>query len=97
MKATLLLRERRQIASNAFTEAKIWHVPQSLRGSGHRLKYSLALVVDGVCVLRYDNEAGKGDHRHVGSSETAYVFETPERLMQDFLKDCRTWLANSER
>lgn len=27
-------------------------------------KYSLARVADGACVLRYDNEAGKGDHRH---------------------------------
>jgi hypothetical protein len=33
-------------------------------------------VVDGVCVLRYDNEAGKGDHKHIGTVETAYVFES---------------------
>jgi hypothetical protein len=32
----------------------------------HELWYRLALVVGGKCVLRYDNEAGKGDHRHVG-------------------------------
>ena len=35
----------------------------------------LAYVVRGVCVLRYDNEAGKGDHRHFGSGERPYVVE----------------------
>jgi hypothetical protein len=37
-------------------------VPRSVRTSGHEFKYSLAYVVEGECVLRYDNEAGKGDH-----------------------------------
>jgi predicted transcriptional regulator len=32
-----------------------------------------------ACVLRYDNEAGKGDHKHIGTFETAYVFESPRR------------------
>ena len=30
------------------------------------------------------NEAGKGNHRHRGSRETAYRFSTPERLVADF-------------
>jgi hypothetical protein len=46
-----------------------------------------ALVVDGVCVLRYDNEAGKGDHRHVGRREQAYDFTGPDRLLADFWRD----------
>lgn len=25
--------------------------------------------MDGNCVLRYDNEAGKGDHKHIGDDE----------------------------
>lgn len=45
-----------------------------------RLKNALAYVVDEVRVLRYVNEAGKGDHRHLGSRETAYAFTTPESL-----------------
>ena len=27
------------------------------------------LPVDGECVLRFDNETGKGDHRHFGGKE----------------------------
>ena len=48
---------------------------------GHDFKYRLAYVVDGVCVVRYDNEAGKGDHRHFGERESNYTFQTPEKLL----------------
>ena len=61
------------------------------RGSSHRLKCRLAFVVDGVCVLRYDNELGKGDHKHVGDEEVAYVFTTGEALLDDFWKDVDNW------
>ena len=57
----------------------------------HRLKYRLALVVAGQCVLRYDNEIGKGDHRHVGDVETAYSFEGYENLLADFWTDVDEW------
>jgi hypothetical protein len=41
----------------------------------HRFKYRLAYVA-GVCVVRYDNELGNGDHRHMGDREDPYVFST---------------------
>ncbi len=47
-------------------------------------KYSLSLIVDGECVLRYDNERGKGDHRHFMDRESTYTFVSMERLMDDF-------------
>ena len=59
-------------------------------GSSHDLKYALAYVVSGRCVVRYDNEAGKGDHRHVGEVETAYAFTTPA-LLKDFWNDVDQW------
>ena len=74
-----------------FVEIVIWRLPRSARGSAHPLKYRLALVVDGVCVLRYDNEAGKGDHRHLGDIETAYAFSSYEQLMSDFWTDVEVW------
>jgi hypothetical protein len=46
-----------------------------------------------VCVLRYDNEAGKGDHKHVGESETPYGFTTPAALIADFWRDVDEWKA----
>nr|WP_235533534.1 MULTISPECIES: DUF6516 family protein [unclassified Roseateles] len=42
-------------------------------------------------MLRYDNERGKGDHRHFGTQEMAYVFSKPEQLMLDFNADIARW------
>jgi len=91
MKAELLLRERIILAESAFAEIRVWRVPSPVRGSAHDYKYALAYVVGGICVLRYDNEAGKGDHRHLGSVETSYRFTTPERLLADFWEDVDRW------
>jgi hypothetical protein len=59
--AELLLKRRIILAESVFAELVIWRLPRTLPGSAHPYKYRLALVADGLCVLRYDNEAGKGD------------------------------------
>lgn len=56
-------------------------------GSEHGFKYRLALIVDGTCVLRYDNERGKGDHRHIEGREEPYTFTSAELLVREFLAD----------
>jgi Family of unknown function (DUF6516) len=92
MKATLLLRERFAVSDSAFVEIAIWGVPKPVRGSLHGFKYRLALVANDQCVLRYDNEAGKGDHKHVGESQISYAFVNLRRLETDFFEDVRQWL-----
>ena len=84
MEPRLLLNERRVIAEDAFVEMVVWRLSSPLAGSPHRFKYRLALVVKGNCVLRFDNEAGKGDHKHIGQKEIPYVFTTPQALLDDF-------------
>lgn len=91
MKADLLLRERHVIAEDAFVEIVVWRLPRSLPGSTHHFKYRLALVAQGICVLRYDNEAGKGDHRHLRKAEHRYTFTDPETLLADFWADVESW------
>lgn len=90
MKAELLMRERR-VLEVGFIEVIVWRLREPLSGSTHSLKYRLAYVVDSECVLRYDNEAGKGDHRHVGPKETPYVFVSVDQLLDDFFADVATW------
>jgi hypothetical protein len=51
------------------------------------LKYRLYCGRDGKCLVRYDNETGKGDHVHYGATELAYRFERWEKLLEDFLAD----------
>ena len=91
MKTALLLDERRNLAEDRFIELVVWQLSQPVRASTHLFKYRLAFVVDGMCVLRYDNEAGKGDHRHVGAAESPYNFTTPEQLYADFMADVTNW------
>ncbi len=66
MKAIELLKTRDTYAEGEFSELVIWSVPEPLLASKHKFKYRLAYVVNGVCVVRFDNEAGKGDHKHFG-------------------------------
>ncbi len=89
-KAELLMRERRVLATG-FIEVIVWRLPEPVRGSTHGLKYRLAYVVEGNCVLRYDNEAGKGDHRHVGSKQMPFAFVSVEQLLDDFFSDVASW------
>jgi uncharacterized protein DUF6516 len=87
MPAEPLLDERHVLGESAFVEPVVWRVPAPVRGSQHEYRYRLALVVDGECVLRYDNEAGKGDHRHVRDKEHEYRFRDAEQLLADFWSD----------
>lgn len=91
MKAQLIARTRIVYAEAAFAELVLWRLPAPVRGSAHPFKYRLAYVVDGVCVLRYDNEAGKGDHRHADGAETPFAFTTPEALLAAFEHDIARW------
>ena len=87
MKAVLLQRSRVKLGAECFADIVIWQVPAPVFGSTHRFKYRLALVVEQACVLRYDNEAGKGDHKHRGACEVPYTFTTLDRLVDDFWAD----------
>jgi hypothetical protein len=91
MKATELLRRRVVLSDDAFAELVLWRVPTPVSGLTHRFKYRLAYVVAGTCVVRYDNESGKGDHRHVNAKERPYAFENPEQLLADFEADIARW------
>ena len=91
MRAVALLRIRIAFSETAFAELVLWQVPKPVAGSGHGFKYRLAYVMDGVCVVRYDNEVGKGDHRHFDAMESDYAFTTPEKPIADFQRDIARW------
>lgn len=90
-KAKLLVKQRVEVHIRAFAELVIWQLPTPSAGSSHTFKYRLAYVVDGMCVLRYDNETGKGDHRHMRATEIIYEFRSPRQLMTDFFDDIRRY------
>jgi Family of unknown function (DUF6516) len=85
--AELIFHDKLRYADGAVLEMTLWQVPRSVRGSAHRFKYSLFYGEAGRRLVGYDNEAGKGDHRHYGDREERYRFTTPEQLLADFLSD----------
>jgi Family of unknown function (DUF6516) len=90
-KATLIFHRKRIFDDGSISEIKLWQVPSPVRGSGHVFKYSLFYGRPGERWIGYDNEAGKGDHRHLGDEESDYSFTSPEQLMADFLADVAVW------
>jgi hypothetical protein len=88
--ATLLLHRKRRFDDGAISEMRLWLVPNPVRGSRHLFRYSLFYGQEGQRSICYDNEAGKGDHRHDGDREESYRFTTPEQLIADCPKDVRT-------
>jgi hypothetical protein len=91
MKAVPLMHERHVLDERSFVEIVIWRLPAKKMRTAHSFKYRLTYVVDGLCVLRYDNETTKGDHRHIGDREEPYDFRTPEALLDDFWSDVARW------
>jgi len=96
MKAVAIyLRVRQHHADGSFTEIVIWHVPTPVPPCGHCYKYRLVHIVNGERVIGYDNERGKGDHKHLEEKELAYVFSTPHRLLEDFQHDVIHWMEKN--
>jgi Family of unknown function (DUF6516) len=89
VKARLLVHRKRIYDDGAVLEMKLWEVPAPVPGSGHALKYSLFYGRGGVRLVGYDNERGKGDHRHYGTFEEPYTWRGPYQLVEDFLEDVR--------
>lgn len=81
----------KQAYGAGIVEIVIWQVPQPVPPSGHPYKYRLVYVVNGQRVLGYDNERGKGDHKHVGQHEEPYRFVNPQQLMADFMGDLKEY------
>jgi Family of unknown function (DUF6516) len=77
-------RERVVYSDTELAEFVVWEVPSPVPPSKHFFKYRLAYVVDGVRILGYDNERGKGDHRHFEGREQPFQFLSVDALLEGF-------------
>jgi hypothetical protein len=88
MKARLIYREKYIYSDGAIRDMVLWQLPKKPANKQHGLKYRLYYgLPDGICLVRYDNETGKGDHRHFQDREAPYRFKDVETLVTDFLLD----------
>jgi hypothetical protein len=80
-----VLHYRRDLPNGDIIQVVVWLLDVPLPGSAHPYKYRLHYQKDdGSDFIRYDNERGKGDHRHIGKMEEPYQFESVKKLAQDF-------------
>ena len=86
-KAELLIRERVILDDGMIIEIKVWRLLAPIPPAEHPLKYSLFYGRPGERLVGYDNERGKGDHRHYGDREERYAFTSIEQLLADFQFD----------
>jgi len=91
MKAQLLVKTKEVQDDGAIIEIVIWGLPQPVPPCTHDYKYRLYFGKDGDCRVRYDNERGKGDHKHINQYEYDYQFSTVEQLLIDFENDIKQW------
>ena len=91
MKAELITRFRDIAEDGTGLEMVVWRVPDPVPPSEHRFKYRLVYVVAGRRVVGFDNERGKGDHKHVGDEERPYAFAGVDRLIDDFIQEVERW------
>lgn len=91
MGAELIIRDKRAV-DGTITEVVVWRLTLPVRGCVHMFKYRFYFgLADGSCMVRYDNERGKGDHRHIGGREEAYRFVSLGQLFRDFNADKAAW------
>ena len=98
MLATLIRRDRADRPDGVVVEVVIWAVEPPLKGSTHGYKYRLYAGRAGVTLVRYDNEAGKGDHKHLGAggAEVPFTFVSMGQTLREFLHDVDVLAGNPQ-
>ena len=91
MKAALIAQAKEVRDDGSIVEIVVWELAEPMPPCTHAYKYRLFFGQPGHCFVRYDNERGKGDHRHAGGVESAYDFTSLDKLLADFERDVMNW------
>ena len=91
-KALLIRHDRFNDPYGNIVEMKIWSVPVT-EYTPYGVKYSLVYIVDGERVVGYDNERGKGDHKHIDGKQELYSFVDVDVLVDDFASDVEDFIG----
>lgn len=89
MAATGIIDSKQVWPDGTIVQVLVWQLPQPTPDRPHGFKYRLYCGRGGRCVVRYDNETGKGDHKHIGDTEMPYHFQSLSALINDFRADVR--------
>ncbi|WP_336510548.1 toxin-antitoxin system TumE family protein [Agrobacterium tumefaciens] len=85
-KKALTITEHKSVgADGSIIQFVIWKVPTPVPPTEHGFKYRMVYAQNGIRVVGFDNERGKGDHIHLDGLELPYRFTTIHQLIEDFL------------
>jgi hypothetical protein len=87
MKAVRIFYDKTVLPDGAIVQMTIWQLPHATQERPHGLKYSLFYGGQDGRIVGYDDEIGKGDHKHIRAAQTRYRFTDVETLVADFLAD----------
>lgn len=97
MKAKLIFREKKILTNGYIVELVLWELPEITKDRPHGFKYRLYFGDNkGNCLVRYDNESGKGDHKHIDGKELSYIFKNKDALIGDFYRDVMRYLNEED-
>lgn len=94
MPARLIANAKEVRDDGSIVEVVVWELPQPLLPCRHCYKYRLYFGSRGLTRVRYDNERGKGDHRHLGEAETSYQFSSLAPLLDGSRRDVASWRSS---
>lgn len=84
MKAEPIAQEKHIEEDGSIIQIVIWRVPEPVPPTTHNFKYRMVYICDGIRVVGFDNERGKGDHMHLDGVEFPYEFTSLNQLLLDF-------------
>lgn len=87
MKATLIIEFKDVAEHGSIIQMIVWRLSVPVRPTEHGFKYRLVCAVDGVRIVGFDNERGKGGHCHLDGNEFPYQFSTVDQLIEDFIAE----------
>ena len=96
-KAEKILDVRNVFDDGSFLIMRVWRVVAPVPPSAHQFKYSFFYGRPGERLVLFDNERGKGDHKHIGEVRSPYAFESIEKLAGDFLGEVKRMRSGRER
>ncbi|WP_211656794.1 toxin-antitoxin system TumE family protein [Magnetospirillum fulvum] len=91
MNAEFIIRKRVVLGDGDVVEAVVWKVAEPVPPTEHGFKYRLVLISGGLRVVGFDNERGRGDHRHDEAAVIPYQFLSIDQLLEDFTSAVENW------
>jgi len=87
MASTRIVHTKEVQDDGSIIEIVVWLLDSPVLECEHLYKYRLFYRSPTNYIIRYDNERGKGDHRHLGDIENPYHFVSIPQLIAHFQQD----------